>query len=231
MAPTPSRRWPAICRATWRPRTRSPSRRSIPRSSTRSSSPASRQRPRSRFLPDGRLLVGELTGPVWVVQPGASQPDPVPLLDLGSAQLFGEQGLMDIELDPNFAHTGHLHVFYTKGFPGAHKRDRVSRFTMSGAAIAPGSEVVLWQDNVDAHAEHHGGALASGRTGDSTSPSGTTSTLRMRSVWTATTARSSGSTPTARSPPTIRSTTATARTGRRSGRLVCGTPSGCRSIA
>jgi glucose/arabinose dehydrogenase len=116
-------------------------------------------------LPDGRLLVGELTGPVWVVQPGASQPDPVPLLDLGSAQLFGEQGLMDIELDPNFAHTGHLHVFYTKGFPGAHKRDRVSRFTMSGAAIAPGSEVVLWQDNVDAHAEHHGGALGFGPDG------------------------------------------------------------------
>ena len=34
------------------------------------------------FLPDGRMLVGELTETIWVVQPGATQPDPTPFLQL-----------------------------------------------------------------------------------------------------------------------------------------------------
>src|SRR5262245_27499295 len=40
------------------------------------------------FLPDGRMLVGELTEKIWVVQPGANAPDPTPFLQLsGSAYL------------------------------------------------------------------------------------------------------------------------------------------------
>ncbi|MEX0676880.1 MAG: LamG-like jellyroll fold domain-containing protein [Pirellulales bacterium] len=117
------------------------------------------------FLPDGRMLVGELTNVVWIVQPGANSPDPLPFLQLSYNFLFGEQGLMDIFLDPNFAQTGYYYVFYTQGFTGQNNRDRLSRFTASGNGTVPGSEVVLWQDDVNANAEHHGGAIAFGNDG------------------------------------------------------------------
>jgi glucose/arabinose dehydrogenase/PKD repeat protein len=114
------------------------------------------------FLPDGRMLVGELTETVWIVQPGNNQQDTTPFLRLDNSQLFGEQGLMDIVLDPQFSDNHYIYIFYTRGFPGQHNRDRVSRFTVTGNIALPGSEMVVWQDDVDANEEHHGGALAFG---------------------------------------------------------------------
>ena len=117
------------------------------------------------FLPDGRMLVGELTERIWVVQPGATQADPTPLLQLDSSQLFGEQGLMDIALDPDFATNQYYYIFYTHGAPGQQNHNRVSRFTASGNGTVPGSELVLWEDDLVANQEHHGGALAFGNDG------------------------------------------------------------------
>ncbi len=116
------------------------------------------------FLPDGRMLVGELSEKILVVQPGASQPDPTPFLQLESNNCC-EQGLMDILLDQNFAQNGYYYIFYTKGTPGAPGHNRVSRFTASGNGTIPGSEQVLWEDPVGAAGEHHGGSLAWGADG------------------------------------------------------------------
>ena len=117
------------------------------------------------FLPDGRMLVGELTETIWVVQPGASQASPTPFLQLDGSQLQGEQGLMDILPDSNFAQNGYYYVFYTRGAPASNNHNRVSRFTASGNGTVAGSELVLWQDDVVAAAEHHGGSLAFGADG------------------------------------------------------------------
>jgi glucose/arabinose dehydrogenase/chitodextrinase len=114
------------------------------------------------FLPDGRMLVGELTGNVWVVQPGASTPDPTPFLQIDTSLLFGEQGLMDVLPDPSFAQNGYFYVFYTRGFTGQNNRNRLSRFTASGNGTLPGSELVLWQDVENADYEHHAGAIVWG---------------------------------------------------------------------
>lgn len=115
------------------------------------------------FLPDGRMLLAELGGVIRVVQPGATQPDPTPFLLLSNiGTSLGEQGLMDVVLDPNFATNGYYYVFYTLGSPN---RDRVSRFTASGNATVSGSEFVVWQDIVDADVQHHGGALNFGNDG------------------------------------------------------------------
>ncbi len=67
------------------------------------------------FLPDGRMLVGQLTETILIVQPGASTPDPTPFLQLDPSGLTGEQGLYDILLDPNFVQNGWYYVFYTGG--------------------------------------------------------------------------------------------------------------------
>lgn len=114
------------------------------------------------FLPDGRILIGELGERILIVQPGASQPDLTPFLIIDNEDLFGEQGLMDIELDPNFDQNGYFYVFYTMG---SLNRNRVSRFTAGGNQAVPGSELVLWQDIDDGNFEHHGGSVMFGPDG------------------------------------------------------------------
>ena len=116
------------------------------------------------FLPDRRMLVGELTETIWVVQPGASQPNPTPFLQLDGSRLISEQGLLDILVDPNFAQNGHYYVFYTRATSSGN-HTRVSRFTASGNATVPGSEVALWEDPDGAGEGHLGGSLAFGNDG------------------------------------------------------------------
>jgi glucose/arabinose dehydrogenase/PKD repeat protein len=114
------------------------------------------------FTPDGRMLVGELQEYIFVVPPGAGQPSAQLFLQLDNTGLFGAQGLMDIELDPDFDANGYFYVFYVKG---SLNRNRVSRFTAIGNQASPGSEVVIWQDIQPALEEHHGGAVAFGPDG------------------------------------------------------------------
>ena len=117
------------------------------------------------FLPDGRMLVGELTGKISVVQPGATQPDSQAFLQIDTSQLDGEQGLMDVIPDPDFSTNGYYYVFYTRGASGFDNHNGVSRFTASGDRTVAGSELRLWEDPEVAGPEHHGGSLAFGSDG------------------------------------------------------------------
>jgi glucose/arabinose dehydrogenase/PKD repeat protein len=117
------------------------------------------------FLPDGRMLIAELGGKIWILRPGATAVDPTPFLQIANiAPQGGQQGIMDLVLDPNFATNRFYYVFYTAGSPN---RDRTSRFTANATltGTVAGSEVVLYQDPVDANDEHHGGALNFGNDG------------------------------------------------------------------
>jgi glucose/arabinose dehydrogenase len=111
------------------------------------------------FLPDGRMLVGELQGRIKVLPPPYTQAASALFLqitNIGSAGV--QQGIYDIALDPSFA-TNHLYyVFYTLGSPN---HDRVSRFTANATltGTVAGSEFVLYEDPQTANAEHHGGSL------------------------------------------------------------------------
>ena len=118
-----------------------------------------------KFLPDGRLLVAELAGRIRVLPPPYTTPDAAPFLQITNVGSAGvQQGIYDFALDPNFATNRHFYVFYTLGSPN---RDRLSRFTANAAltGTVAGSELVLYQDPNDAHAEHHGGAITFGNDG------------------------------------------------------------------
>jgi glucose/arabinose dehydrogenase/PKD repeat protein len=118
-----------------------------------------------KFLPDGDMLIVELGGHIWLVPAGTTQVDPVPFLTLTNiGTLNGQQGLMDMVLDPGFLTNHQYYVFYTLGTPN---RDRVSRFTATPdhTGTVPGSELVIYQDALDANVEHHGGALNFGNDG------------------------------------------------------------------
>ena len=117
------------------------------------------------FLPDGRLLVVELAGTVRVLPAPYTDSDPVPFLELANVGSAGvQQGIYDIALDPNFGTNHYYYLFYTAGSPN---RDRLSRFTANDllTGTVAGSEVILYEDPLDANAEHHGGAINFGNDG------------------------------------------------------------------
>jgi glucose/arabinose dehydrogenase len=117
------------------------------------------------FLPDGRMLIGELQGTIKVLSAPYTSASPTlfnQITNIGSAGV--QQGIFDIKLDPNFTTNHFYYVFYTAGSPN---RDRLSRFTANAALTGTiaGSELVLYQDPEDASAEHHGGAVMFGNDG------------------------------------------------------------------
>ena len=120
------------------------------------------------FLPDGRMLVGEMPGAVKILPPPYNTPDPTPLLQLTNIAPAGTTGaiygLMNIAVDPNYTTNHYFYVSYTLGNP---LRTRLSRFTTNaaGTATIAGSEFVLYQDPGQAGVDHHGGGIAFGNDG------------------------------------------------------------------
>jgi glucose/arabinose dehydrogenase len=113
------------------------------------------------WTPDGRMLVTERDGTVWVVQRGASAVDATPLIQLPSVSHDNERGLLGVTVDPGFAQNGYVYLFYTHGS----LRNRVSRFSVTGGTAPVSSELVVWQNTVDADVWHQGGDLEFGPDG------------------------------------------------------------------
>ncbi len=114
------------------------------------------------FTPDGRMLIIERGGTVWLAQPGATSVDPTPVVDLPSVNTADERGLLGITLDPSFATNGFFYVFYTNGATG---KNQVSRLTMVGNTASLGTEQMIWQNTVNADIWHQGGDMHFGPDG------------------------------------------------------------------
>ena len=115
------------------------------------------------FLPDGRMLILERDGTIYIVQAGASIVDPTPFMQITNINIDqGERGLTGIDLDPNFATNGFFYLFYTRNNL---LRDTVSRFTAVGNSASTASEQIIWQAPQTADNWHHGGSVMVGPDG------------------------------------------------------------------
>jgi len=113
------------------------------------------------FAPDGRLFVAEQSGKLRVIQNG--QLLPTPFYTFAVSEL-GEQGLLGIAFDPNFAANQYVYVNYTAATPSIH--NRVSRLTANGDVATPGSEVALLDlPAFNYTIAHRGGAIHFGLDG------------------------------------------------------------------
>ncbi|MFC4313482.1 PQQ-dependent sugar dehydrogenase [Steroidobacter flavus] len=115
--------------------------------------------------PDGRIFVTQQTGALRVIRDGVLLSQPFVTL---STNTLGERGLLGVALDPNFATTPYVYLYYTS--PTAPPRvNRVVRVTASASnpdVAAAGSELQLIELSPLSTAYiHNGGALAFGNDG------------------------------------------------------------------
>jgi glucose/arabinose dehydrogenase len=78
----------------------------------------------------------------------------------------GERGLLGVAIDPDFVNNGYVYLYFTH--PSAALGgcvNRASRFTMSGDAIDPNSEVILVDNIASQNGNHNGGDLEIGGDG------------------------------------------------------------------
>ncbi len=113
------------------------------------------------FTPDGRILICQQGGSLRVFKDGQLLAAPFLTVTVSSV---GERGLLGVAVDPDFATSQHVYVYYTATTPAIH--NRVSRFTASGDVAVPGSETVLLDlPNLSAATNHNGGAMHFGLDG------------------------------------------------------------------
>ena len=117
-----------------------------------------------RFLPDGRILLAEKGGAIKLVDKDG-QLQSTPLITLPTMTTWA-RGLNGLEVDPDYAHNGHIYVSYI----GADNYQRLSRLTVTDPAaevltVDPASELVLVKGTDPAGEDHHGGGLAFGPDG------------------------------------------------------------------
>jgi glucose/arabinose dehydrogenase len=112
------------------------------------------------IAPDGRIFVAQQDGQVRIVQNGQLLPAPLLALPVNTD---GERGLESVALDPNFAQNGYLYAYYTTAAQPVH--NQVVRVTLSGNAVVPGSELVLFDMDPPQAILHNGGAMHFGPDG------------------------------------------------------------------
>jgi glucose/arabinose dehydrogenase/PKD repeat protein len=116
------------------------------------------------FAPDGRMLILGRRGTIWVAQPGATQVDATPFLQLSVGQVAydNERGLLGIALDPNFSTNGFYYIYYTEA---STLKNRISRFTAVGNTTNPSSETLVWRMPDVSDIYHQGGSMTFGPDG------------------------------------------------------------------
>ncbi len=107
-------------------------------------------------LPDGKILVTEKSGKIFLVDPNtATKSD---FMTLGNVDGGFERGLLTVLLDPDFETNNYFYLFYTT----SSNRVRISRFTSLGATGDLNSETVIWESTHvydGSQLYHFGGAM------------------------------------------------------------------------
>lgn len=113
------------------------------------------------FAPDSRIFVTQQGGALLLIKPGILKPDTILQLTVSA---LGERGLVGVIVDPDFSSNNYIYLYYTATTPLIH--NRISRFTLDGDSVVPGSEhIVLDLDKSTVAYNHNGGGMAFGADG------------------------------------------------------------------
>lgn len=116
------------------------------------------------LAPDGRLFITERAGRVRIVQLGQGgglRPDPWATLPASTVRA-GEKGLLGLALDPDFARTRFVYLYYSYAATGGATRNKVVRMRDENGR---GVEETVLLDGIPGNANHDGGRLKFGPDG------------------------------------------------------------------
>jgi glucose/arabinose dehydrogenase len=113
---------------------------------------------RIAFLPDGRMLVTEKVGPVWLVDPQGSK---TPVANVPQVLYGGQGGMLGIYLSPDYATDHSVYLTYAEPNAGG------SSLALARARLALGQDTasleglkVIWHDAAGGRGGQFGGAVA-----------------------------------------------------------------------
>ncbi|ABS62781.1 glucose sorbosone dehydrogenase [Parvibaculum lavamentivorans DS-1] len=107
------------------------------------------------FMPDGSILVVELSGNVRIIRGGVLSPDSV--AGIPDVYFESQGGLFDLLLDPEFSTNGFVYLSYAHGTPGEN-RTRVARARFDGASLSD-VEVIFDAEPAKNTPVHYGGRM------------------------------------------------------------------------
>jgi glucose/arabinose dehydrogenase len=128
---------------------------------------------RIAFLPDGRMLVTEKVGPVWLVTP---QGQKRPVLNYPAVLYGGQGGMLGIYTSPNFASDQTVYLTYSEpgtigGISGSSLALAKARLVLNDSATPATASLenlqVIWRDGARGRGGQFGAALAFAQDGKS----------------------------------------------------------------
>jgi glucose/arabinose dehydrogenase len=113
---------------------------------------------RIAFLPDGRMLVTEKVGPIWVVtQQGAR----TPVKNVPAVLSQGQGGMFGIYLSPNYAMDHNVYLTYAEpGDSGSSLALARAKLSISGSSASLDGLKVIWRDGERGKGGQFGAAVA-----------------------------------------------------------------------
>ncbi len=121
---------------------------------------------RLAFLPDGRMLVTEKVGPIWLVsQTGLKRP----VLNYPAALYGGQGGMLGVYVSPNFATDSTVYLTYSEpgtlgGISGSSLALAKAKLVLNDSATPPSASLedlkVIWRDGARGRGGQFGAAVA-----------------------------------------------------------------------
>ena len=115
------------------------------------------------FLPDGRILITQKAGQIFILDPRVVSPVLNSYMEITDINFGGERGLINIVLDPQFPAQPYIYVVYHRN---SDETMLISRFTHQGDTASIDSEFIVWSNpGKYTHRFHQGGGLSFGPDG------------------------------------------------------------------
>ncbi len=113
---------------------------------------------RIAFLPDGRMLITEKVGPVWLV---TQKGDKTPVANAPAVLARGQGGMLGIYTSPNYAKDHNVYLTYSEpGDSGSSLALARATLTLTAKSASLDGLQVIWRDGARGKGGQFGGAVA-----------------------------------------------------------------------
>lgn len=113
---------------------------------------------RIAFLPDGRMLITEKVGPLWLVTQGGAK---TPVANVPAVQYGGQGGMLGVYTSPDYATTHYVYLTYSEpGDGGSSLALARAKLSIGDTSASLDGLEVIWRDGARGRGGQFGAAVA-----------------------------------------------------------------------